>query len=565
MGPGYGGQQGWGDSPTRQPTQQGINPLNTMGTMGNNQFPGGMASFGPGGNVDQFATVIFRPKNGKFLKDADFFGKMDPFIKITIDKENQRTETALNAGKNPSWKTPLSFKLPTQQVLYSPEHILVNFEAFDEDGKNKSEFLGSAVIKFSQAKTKPGEINTIQLLDKRNREAGTIEVDIEVQVGGQAQGGSGPGGSTLNNLLIRPKAGRFNKDADFFSKMDPMVKVTIGGDSQKTQTAYNTGKNPTWKDVLTFRLSSQQVTFPEQVVVTFEAFDEDGKNKFELLGSAVMKLSQAKTRPGDINTIQLLDKRNKPVGTIDVEFELQGSQMGQSQQSPYKQDKHMFRKPVIGTIVVKPSSAKFDAGVSDNEEFYLVLNHGEISYQSMMSEGSGKKPTFKDIICFSLFDNEEMLIKVFDNDVNKNEQVAEGFVQISALARRGPIHNLLVPLSNSGRKIGELTVEVEFLPEIFDNLVRVYPAVSVKKGESVTKKIQYTNPDRFKKTLSFKSNKRELVQAMPETVTIQPNEYVEIKFKIFGPNTTEDRCRMDIIVEDTRFLEESLVFKVKSI
>lgn len=548
----------------QQGTMGGSNyPYGQQGTMGTSNFPQGQVSFGGQGDS---SILIIRPQSGSFLKDADFFSGMDPWIKVTINNEVQRTETAKNAGKFPKWTQALTFRLPNQQI-YSPETVLMNFEAFDEDSKTKNEFLGSVVVKLSNAKTRPGEITTIRLLDKKNKEVGTINVEFEIQSGNQgrfqttdmnAQAGN------LNNLIIRPKVGRFQKDADFFSKMDPLVKVTIGSETQRTETAMNAGKNATWKTPLNFKLSNQQVYYPDTVSITFEALDEDGKNKFEFLGSNVMKLSNAKLRPGEVTTIQLLDKKGKNAGMLEVEFEIQG---GQNISSPTKQggDKHMFKKPVVGTVVIKPTSAKFDSGVNDNEEFYLVLTHGEISYQSMMSEGTGKNPTFKDIISFSLFENEDMQLRVFDNDINRNEQVAEGFIQLSALARRGPLHNLLVPLQIAGRRMGELTVEVEFIPEIFDNLVRVYPTLSVKRGESITKKIQYTNPDRYKKTLSFKSTRRDLVLPTPETVTIQPNEFIEIKFKVSGPSTSEDRCRIDIIVEDTRFLEESLLFKIKSI
>jgi len=47
-------------------------------------------------------TIIVNPKSGKFLKNYDTFGKMDPLLMITIGTERHQTEVAKKTRKNTS-------------------------------------------------------------------------------------------------------------------------------------------------------------------------------------------------------------------------------------------------------------------------------------------------------------------------------------------------------------------------------------------------------------------------------------------------------------------------------
>jgi len=374
----------------------------------------------------------------------------------------------------------------------------------------------------------------------------------------------------MSTLVIKPKSGKFVKDIEFFSKMDPFIKVTLGSEVQKTETAFNQGKTPVWKNPLKFRLSNQQLSQPDTVVFNIEAFDEDSKNKENFLGSTTYKLSQIKTRPGEITTIQLMDKKNKLAGTIEVEFEMANENMSTSTTNfdPSKPAylQRNFQKHVVGTVVVRPTTGRFETSVHDTDEFYIVLSHGDVTYQSMVSEGSGRSPVFRDIVSFQLFDGEDMTIKCFNNDLDRNDLIGDGFLQLTALVKRGNIHNVTIPLTSGNRRIGELTFEIEFYPEIFENLVKVYPTLSVRRNDFISKKIRYANPDRFRKNLTIRSDNKDLVFVKTESITIQPGEFAEIRFKISAPlRLAEERCRVDIIVDDTRAIEESLLFKVKSL
>lgn len=361
-------------------------------------------------------------------------------------------------------------------------------------------------------------------------------------------------------LIIRPKTGAFLKDYDTMGKMDPFIRITIGSEVLQTETAQNQGKNPVWKTPLNFKLTTAHYNQPDMVAILFEAFDEDVTTN-EFIGKATVKLSQIRSKPNESTTIELFDNRNKPVGTIDVQFEV-------VQPTKVAGQEKVVRK-AIGTIVVKPTQGKLDVGVIDQQELYLVFTHGDTAYQTGVSEGPGRKPAFRDIISFPQYEGEDMTVKCFDNDPERNEQIGEGGIPITTLVRRGDIHVLTIPLTSSNsKKVGELNVEIEFFPDIFNNPVKVYPTVGIKKTQNICKKIKYNNPDKFKKNLRVRTENKDLVFVKTESLTINPGEQGEIRFKIFAPTNTkfpEEKCRVDIVVEDSNIIEESLLFKIRAI
>jgi len=48
--------------------------------------------------------IVFKMEKANFKKDADFFGKMDPFVEVHWGNNKRiRTKTHQDAGKNPVW------------------------------------------------------------------------------------------------------------------------------------------------------------------------------------------------------------------------------------------------------------------------------------------------------------------------------------------------------------------------------------------------------------------------------------------------------------------------------
>lgn len=379
----------------------------------------------------------------------------------------------------------------------------------------------------------------------------------------------------VSTLVIKPLSGTFLKDVELFSKQDPFVKVSVGTESQKTEVAHNAGKNPTWKATLSFKLTQQQYQNSDNVLINFETFDDEGTKAARALGSGTIKLSQVQM---DINNpnrpqstrIPLYDNKKKEIGSIEVRFDFQNYvSSGTMQSGGFASQQTMGRglRHSKGTLIVKPLSGRFDSGVQEQEEIYLVAQHGDVSYQSMISEGNGKRPIFRDIITFQLFDGADLQIKCYDNDIDRNDLIGECVVPFSTLSKIGKLTFVEdIPVFNTNRRMGDLKLEIEYLDEFYDQLVKVYPTQDVRKNEPISKKIRYNNPDRFKKNVTVRSQNKNLVVVKNETLSIQPNDFGEIKFQFFSPQNrgVEERCRVEILLEDNT-VEEVLIFKIRAI
>lgn len=89
-------------------------------------------------------------------------------------------------------------------------------------------------------------------------------------------------------LTVKPMCAKLTFDTDWFTRMDPYVRIRVGDQTYKTGTAWNAGKNPSWSDVFTFKIGSE-------TCLTFEILDSDTL-KDDHVGSGTVELSQVFTR-----------------------------------------------------------------------------------------------------------------------------------------------------------------------------------------------------------------------------------------------------------------------------
>lgn len=80
-----------------------------------------------------------------FLKDFDTFGKMDPFVRFFLNREDKKTETAHDAGKECSWKTTISFNYYDDTIL--------RVKSYDEDVSG-NDVMGEGMVETKTLKSK---------------------------------------------------------------------------------------------------------------------------------------------------------------------------------------------------------------------------------------------------------------------------------------------------------------------------------------------------------------------------------------------------------------------------
>ena len=156
-------------------------------------------------------TLVVRPLCGKLIHDTETFGKMDPYCRVVVGSQSQRTKVADGAGKFPSWQDELSF------LVTGEEKIVV--EIWDFDHSTQDDFVGSGSISVDVVKEQDGWEDWIEILHEY-RKAGDIRLKIVMGPPGDKPGmatGSqignalknfGNGGDKVKNDLL-PEAGFF--------------------------------------------------------------------------------------------------------------------------------------------------------------------------------------------------------------------------------------------------------------------------------------------------------------------------------------------------------------------
>ena len=123
---------------------------------------------------------------------------------------------------------------------------------------------------------KPGESvrKWIKILDKKNKDAGEIEIGFAFFPAGQ--------------MKVNLRKARNLLDADTTGKQDPYVKMTLlsekwGDVTIKTKTDTDGGTEPIWNETLTFPIV-------DQYEMRLECYDEDMLSKNDLIGKQKISL-----------------------------------------------------------------------------------------------------------------------------------------------------------------------------------------------------------------------------------------------------------------------------------
>ena len=113
-------------------------------------------------------------------------------------------------------------------------------------------------------------------------------------------------------LIVKPLCAKLTIDTEWFGKMDPYTKCTVGVTIQKTHTANDQGKTPSWSDTLSFMTNNE-------VSMRVEMWDEDvGKDDF--IGECDVPLTDV-YRQQRANNWYTLKKKGKSSGQVMICFE----------------------------------------------------------------------------------------------------------------------------------------------------------------------------------------------------------------------------------------------------
>jgi len=126
-------------------------------------------------------------------------------------------------------------------------------------------------------------------------------------------------------LIIKPVCAKLVKDKDFFSRMDPYVRVIFGNNIQQTQVARGAGKNPSWTDAFTFKRTYEDI-------IIFEVYDDDVVRD-DMVGQGQVAVSSILSYGGIFNDWISLSYKGKHAGQllVNIQFTPDNKMMGMKQ------------------------------------------------------------------------------------------------------------------------------------------------------------------------------------------------------------------------------------------
>ena len=375
--------------------------------------------------------------------------------------------------------------------------------------------------------------------------------------------------AVAGSLSIHPKSANLEGDVLIDSKTSSYVEILFNGERKSTENAINQGKSPAWTTKLNFTLTDKDLDTPDiQIIV--DVYIDNGKGVKELFGRGSLKFSEIRKQSQIQKAVSIYDKKGKGRGSVQFDITLKKDLQVLQSQKPSNVSKS--KKLEKGTLVVQPKTGRLKKNVDlvRKVDPCVVVVVGEQALRTNSAE-EGSYPTWKDVLSFEMKGSEEYIVfRVIDLAAGPTEDpLGEAIINIEDLTQALVDNSaeITIDLELKGKGVGQLTIEFDFLNDLFTNPVKLYPIMEIKRGEYICKKIRYSNPDNIKKTIKiFSVDKANLVQPRVSDLVINPKSYVDIRVKIFAPGFSKQATsRLDIFVEELNQIEESLVFQLLAI
>ena len=200
----------------------------------------------PKKQINKKCTLTIKIIDATFLKDADTFGKQDPYMKFEYGRGALETTVKDDAGKYALWNEQFVLHGVNREVEANKGLIL---EAYEKDVAS-SDFLGRIKeISWKELTDWEGLVkHNVDLLDDKGTKSGSCKFSTSFKWVEYIP----PTPSKLldkkSYMRIIIKSATFLKDADMVGKQDPYIKFEYEGKSLKTDVKDDAGKAAEWNE-----------------------------------------------------------------------------------------------------------------------------------------------------------------------------------------------------------------------------------------------------------------------------------------------------------------------------
>ncbi|EQC31150.1 hypothetical protein SDRG_11078 [Saprolegnia diclina VS20] len=246
-----------------------------------------------------------------------------------------------------------------------------------------------------------------------------------------------------------------NSDAKF--KADVYCKLKVGAHAKGMKEL----KSKVWKkagrdvgfleELLQVNLESPSLlVHTNDVLLTVELWDENMISD-ELLGYANVSLLRFFDGHEHKETIPLLHmKTGMPAGELDIAFCLRIATPG-----------------LLSFILMEGRKLK-NMELIGKQDPYIKLEHDSRMKRSKTIDKGGTNPYFgEEEICFWITADSwvhDVIVRCYDEDVGSDDFIGESALSVLEPMRTLGVHDVVLPLLNSGKSAGEILMKIQFYP-----------------------------------------------------------------------------------------------------
>lgn len=323
---------------------------------------------------DFIGNIIITKIQAKSLKNKEFIGKQDPFVRINYGNWNETTATLDNSGSDVVWDH-LNMEAECDCKVLKREKM--EFIVMDENSSKKDSYLGTGIVSSQQIRRLCVAIDTEIVvpidLSEKGQVAGQLLVTMSLKKAStEAVVDMIPDSAIklkLGKFIIKGIKGYNLVGGDKMGQPDPYVTLSCDNWKAETSVINGGGRNPEWKDIDPIKMqnsfSGDIFRFKRLTVIV----KDSNVLKDSVMGIGDVSLKLAASQPGNEVTLIVILKdpvRNKNAGKIEIFVEVVDISHTLKKDMPIHGGNQSFSSPHGGDESVVPVSNNKNSALDES-------------------------------------------------------------------------------------------------------------------------------------------------------------------------------------------------------
>jgi Ca2+-dependent lipid-binding protein len=430
----------------------------------------------------QEGTMSVRRIVAHGLKNKEWFGKADPFVCLTLDNWEGKTNSLTNEGSNVMWDFLDMKTVVTLDMLKAKDKKkhTITATVMDKNSLRSDVLIGTGEVNITKAFTTLGtEVElSVELQDEKQKPTGRLVLFALVTDGIEPD---------ESDLKINPEFefGTLNigkirsfdlKNTEIFGLQDPFVELQVGGWQDKTFTKDEGGGDVLW-DFLDLHCDvTSAMLLTEKMSIT--VWDENRGRKNALIGRGECSLIKPGANMGqEVEvSVSLKDAKDKDSGRLVLYLTLQNEEELQEGVIP-----DSFTRGELQINRINGFSLK-NTELVGKQDPYVVLKLGEhLDIKTKVLDSAGANPSwthlgFTTVLGATAVKVEELEVQVWDKNTTADTLIGTGHVSLRrAASSLGTEVELRTQLTTKkGKPAGRINIGVllkELPPEVVEKAI----------------------------------------------------------------------------------------------